>query len=188
MCRELDEVLAYHCGPALLGLKAANLVSVAREDIPDLEVRIGGYQRLFEGRGVRFRLMCGCGRRALLLVYRQELLQSQLAHPLARELLRRDGYPLDGELEELLDHLALRLAGQREFPHEIGLFLGYPPEDVEGFQVHRGRDCKLCGHWKVYSDVERAQALFRRYDRCRAALCRRLAQGVTLSQMFQAAS
>lgn len=188
MCRELDEVLAYHCGPALLGIKAANLVSMAWEETAELELRLSDYRRLFRGRGVRFRVICRCRRRALLLVYRAGLLREQLAQPLARKLLAQDGYPVDGTLEEQLEHLSLRLAQQQEFPHEIGLFLGYPPEDVEGFQVHRGQNCKLCGNWKVYSDVDRAQALFQRYDRCREVLCRRLASGITLSQMFQTAS
>lgn len=76
---------------------------------------------------------------------------------------------------------------RREFPHEIGLFLGYQPEDVEGFRRHRGRSCKLCGYWKVYSDMERAQRLFRRYDRCREGLCARLAGGASLAEALDAA-
>ena len=103
-----------------------------------------------------------------------------------RELLEREGYPVDGGLERMLDALSRRLEG-REFPHEVGLFLGYPPEDVEGFRLHRGRGCKLCGCWKVYSDVERARRCFRRYGLCRAALCRRLEEVGSLIQMFRAA-
>ena len=69
----------------------------------------------------------------------------------------------------------------------MGLFLGYPPEDVEGFRLHRGRDYKLSGCWKVYSDVERARQCFRRYELCRAALCRRLREGKALAQVFRVA-
>ena len=87
----------------------------------------------------------------------------------------------------LLDLLSTRLRMGKEFPHEIGLFLGYPPEDVLGFQRYRGQNCKLCGYWKVYSDVDRARVLFRLYDRCREVLCRRVAQGMTLSEVFLAA-
>ena len=67
-----------------------------------------------------------------------------------------------------------RLEGE-EFPHEIGLFLGYPPEDVEGFCRYQGQNYKLCGRWKVYGDREAACRRFQRYDHCRDALCRRLA-------------
>lgn len=183
----LDLTLAYHCGPALAGLKAANLVSLSRREFPDPEAQVEGYRRLFKGKGVRFRVLCACGENVLLLVYQPGLLARRLREPKAAELLRRDGYPAGADLDMLLDRLSGRLERERDFPHEIGLFLGYPPEDVEGFQRHRGRECKLCGYWKVYSDVERAQTLFRRYDRCRESLCARLARGASLAEALEAA-
>ena len=187
MYRELDQVLAYHCGPALAGVKVANLVSLSLEEFPELRETAAKYNRLFQGKGVSFRLLCGCGKRALLLVYREEQLARQLREPLAAELLRRDGYPEGADVERLLELLSTRLRMGKEFPHEIGLFLGYPPEDVLGFQRYRGQNCKLCGYWKVYSDVDRARVLFRLYDRCREVLCRRVARGMTLSEVFLAA-
>ena len=39
-----------------------------------------------------------------------------------------------------------------EFPHEVGLFLSYPPEDVKGFIAHRANDFKCAGLWKVYGN------------------------------------
>jgi hypothetical protein len=59
-----------------------------------------------------------------------------------------------------------KLRDQEDFPHEIGLFLGYPPEDVRGFMEHRGCGCKCVGCWKVYGDVQRAAELFARYQQC----------------------
>ena len=44
-----------------------------------------------------------------------------------------------------------------EFPHEVGLFLSYPPEDVKGFIDHRANDFKCAGLWKVYGDEEKAR-------------------------------
>ncbi len=234
MERTLDQILAYHCAPVLTGLKPANLVALSQAEFPDLEGQLEGYCRLFARCGVAFRTMCGCGQNRLLLLYRPTKLERALREPLAAVLLERDGYgpgdgletmldrlghrlrtqaefpheiglflgyppplaavllerdgygPGDG-LETMLDRLGHRLRTQAEFPHEIGLFLGYPPEDVAGFQRHRGRDCKLCGYWKVYSDVDRAKALFRRYDRCRDRLCAQLAEGRSLAQVLQAA-
>ncbi len=187
MERTLDQILAYHCAPVLTGLKPANLVALSQAEFPDLEGQLEGYCRLFARCGVAFRTMCGCGQNRLLLLYRPTKLERALREPLAAVLLERDGYgPGDG-LETMLDRLGHRLRTQAEFPHEIGLFLGYPPVDVAGFQRHRGRDCKLCGYWKVYSDVDRAKALFRRYDRCRDRLCAQLAEGRSLAQVLQAA-
>lgn len=184
MCERLDEVLAYHCAPVLMGRKAANLVCLSRWTFPDLYRQAAAYDLHFQPRGIRFRVMTADRRGALLLVWHQRLMPAQLESPMAQAILRRAGYaPQDG-VEALLVQLGERLRSPSEFPHEIGLFLGYPPEDVEGFRIHRGRDCKLCGYWKVYSDVPRARALFRQYDRCRAALYPRVAAGLSLEQIF----
>ena len=187
MYRELDQVLAYHCGPALAGVKAANLVSLSMEEFPELQETAAKYNRLFQGKGVSFRLLCGCGERALLLVYREEQLARQLREPLAAELLRRDGYPEGADVGRLLDLLSTRLRMGKEFPHEIGIFLGYPLDDVKGFIRHKGRDYTFCGCWKCYGDPQAARRRFERYRRCTAVLRRRYAEGTPITQLIVAA-
>ena len=55
-------------------------------------------------------------------------------------------------------------ANGSDFPHEVGLFLGYPVWDVKGFIEHKGQQYKLCGYWKVYDDVPGALCKFEEYD------------------------
>ena len=62
--------------------------------------------------------------------------------------------------------LAGKLQGNCEFPHEIGLFLGYPPEDVKGFIENHAKNYKFTGYWKVYGDEAEAKKLFDRYRKC----------------------
>ena len=70
---------------------------------------------------------------------------------------------------------------------DIGQLDAPPPAaDVEGFRRNGGRNCKLCGHWKVYGQVEEAQRRFLAFDRCREALCRWVAEGRSLEQLFPA--
>ena len=90
--------------------------------------------------------------------------------------------------KELLqgDWLKKRFTPGGDFPHEIGLFLDYPPEDVEAF-IAGSSECKLCGYWKVYGDVDGARERFACYDACRLCLCRMLAAGNTISQLLQTA-
>ena len=187
MSEQLERTLAYHCAPALAGIKAANLIGLLRAEHPGLHGELENYNRAFGCKGVRFEILCECRGRALVLVYRPALLQQALGSPLARQLLKQAGYPT-GELAQQLSELGSRLeAGRGAFPHEVGLFLGYPPEDVEAFQRYGGKGCKLCGHWKVYHDPEGARRCFARYDRCREALCSRLSQGSSLIGLFCAA-
>jgi hypothetical protein len=76
----------------------------------------------------------------------------------------------------------MRLSRGNEFPHEIGLFLGYPPKDVEGF-MHSRDDCLLCGLWKVYDNPEGAQEQFRKCRACTSILLSRLQSGSRLDQL-----
>lgn len=182
-----EELLAFHCAPALAGIKAANLVSCPRQLVEDPEELIAQYGQTLGNRGIRLRILCRCPKGTLILVYREDRLARCLARPAAVRLLVQAGYP-EGTVEELLDHLSRRMARrQGTFPHEIGLFLDYPPVDVIGFLRHGGKGCKLCGHWKVYGDAESARRQFQRYDRCRAALTQRVRQGYSLAQLFCAA-
>lgn len=86
----------------------------------------------------------------------------------------------------MLDDLQMRMIQTADFPHEIGLFLGYPVEDVLGFLENKGKNYSYCGHWKVYSDVERAKKLFAQYDRCRNTLCRKICDGCSITHLFTA--
>ena len=186
MENQLDRLLAAYCSPALAGIKPANLVSCDRTIYPDLPEQLETYREAFAPRGMRFEIVCACRARYLLLVYNEAQLERYMQDERVQHVLRRFGYPVGSPLPELLAVLRKRIACTDGFPHEIGLFLGYPPVDVEGFRRNGGRNCKLCGPWKVYGPVEEARQRFRTFHRCRAALCRRVASGMTLAQLFPA--
>ena len=91
-----------------------------------------------------------------------------------------------GGTKRALEAVCGLLGGESEsFPHEIGIFLGYPAEDVRGFVENGGCNYKLCGCWKVYGSVESARRKFAAYDRCREYLCGRLEQGEDLYQALK---
>ena len=177
-CRRFEKKLAFHTAPSLLGIKCASLMTLSRS-----EFDIGGNARRFNRRaaskGLKLRVLreeCACGGRSLILVYSEEKLERRLRDPENRKLLREYGYTDDMSAEECLERLAER-TGCDEFPHEIGIFLDYPAEDVRGFVENGGCNYKLCGCWKVYGSVESARRKFAAYDRCRTYLCGRLEQG-----------
>ena len=80
-----------------------------------------------------------------------------------------------------------RLAQSGQFPHEIGLFLGYPPCDVLGFLHDAGRHSKLSGYWQVYGDAQAALALFAKYKKCADVYARCHANGTSIWQLTVAA-
>ena len=87
----------------------------------------------------------------------------------------------------LLNQLADRLCCEGEFPHEIGVFLGYPLADVIGFIENRGKNFTACGYWKVYTDPTAAQAEFDRYKKCERIYARCYYNGTPIRRLTVAA-
>lgn len=86
-------------------------------------------------------------------------------------------------VDACLERLKGRLTEYACFPHEIGIFLGYPLEDVVGFIAHKGKDCKLCGIWKVYGNVSEAGKLFQKLQKCSDIYIRVFQEGRSITQM-----
>ena len=80
----------------------------------------------------------------------------------------------------------MRIQLQMSFPHEVGLFLGYPAEDVEGFIENKGRDFACAGYWKVYANEKETRALFEQYSVCTHEFCTRLESGTSFPELVQA--
>ena len=183
-----EKALICHCSPTLSGLKPANLLSLSKADYPDLPMLIESYSDILAPKGVSLDIVCECGHRWLLLVYRPAMLTKQLQNPAVHSLFSEEGYPLEGRfyLNEMIAHLRKRLLSSDAFPHEIGIFLGYPLEDVIDFRRYKGEGCKLCGYWKVYGDPEEAQIKFERYRCCTVHCMEQLRSGVSIIRMIAA--
>ena len=97
-------------------------------------------------------------------------------------MLREMGYRQEG-VNICLAGLMKKLRENEDFPHEIGLFLGYPPEDVCGFIRNKGSGCKCVGCWKVYGDADKAQRTFDKYRKCTEICCTLAAKGYSIERM-----
>ncbi len=90
-------------------------------------------------------------------------------------------------MEGHIDFLRSRVRDPSDFPHEIGLFLGYPPCDVAGFIDNGGRNFKYAGQWKVYGGVENTLRNFERYKKCRSVYLKMYDKGRSIKQLAVAA-
>lgn len=176
-----EQLLVQHCSPTLAGLKTGSLFTCACRDREALEQTVAQWDRRLAAKGLRLRLLRCRSDRALLYLFRPGRLRRDLEREEAADLLRTRGYD-SGCAEACLEILRQRLADCDEFPHEIGLFLGYPPEDVQGFLDGR-TDCKCVGCWKVYGDARAAKKLFDRYRKCTRVYCRQLAGGKSIERL-----
>ena len=121
------------CAPTLAGLKTASLFCCDAPDEAELLGQLRHWNTSLAPKGLRMLPLRIWNGRALIYLYRPKALARDLACEDAACLLNGSGY--DGtEPSGCLRCLMGRLQCQKDgFPHEIGLFLGYPPEDVRGF-------------------------------------------------------
>lgn len=177
-----EQDLVRHCAPTLAGLKTGSLFCCPYRRREQVHTAVRALNGTLVKKGLRLiPLRCMAGR-ALLYLYRPKRLGRDLERPEARALLRRAGY-CDLRHERCVGELIRRLRRAESFPHEIGLFLSYPPEDVRGFIEHGGKDWKCCGCWKVYGDAVRAERLFDTYRKCTECYLKQRSMGVSLDRL-----
>jgi len=176
-----EELLIRCCAPTLASIKTGNMFTCRFETEQDMNSHLRRFNRRLREKGLRMvplRYREGVG---LIYVYRPQKLTCDLCNAQASELLSSCGYNCEHHAC-CVRQLRSKLNQQNDFPHEIGLFLGYPPEDVDGF-MHRKQEAKCSGHWKVYGDVESAQRRFALYRKCTAAYLNQWKSGRPLERL-----
>ena len=182
----IERSLIEHCSPTLASLKVGSLFSFLAPANADLHEQVLRANAMLEKKGLTLLVMKSMVDRALCYLYRTSQLESVLADERNASFLRENGYDdlsVSGALETLREHLEICPC----FPHEIGLFLGYPLGDVIGFIRNKGKNCLLCGMWKSYTDTVEAQKLFDKFGKCTEVYKRMHALGRTLNQLTVAA-
>ena len=177
-----EDQIVRNCAPTLAGIKTGSLFNVSISSDSDFRHDIVLFNRAMKDKGVRIIPLKVSEKYALIYLYRPDMLEHDLKDPLAASILERYGYKFKNADRCVVD-LARRLNSSSEFPREIGLFLGYPPLDVDGFIKHPNEGYCEVGYWKVYSDVENARRAFRRFKRCTEEYGQMLKQGRTLEQL-----
>lgn len=175
--RKKEFRVAMQCAPVLKGIKAANLVTA----------RPGNWrfvrQELTGCRVICALIYADAGKEVLFL-YRYGLLEQHLKNRQVRAFLEGYGYQatdVAGVLKRLGRRYQRYVGLGEEFPHELGVILGYPVADVEGFIANRGRNSLMSGYWKVYQNREYARQVFQSYDEAREAVARELLEGYSLA-------
>jgi hypothetical protein len=175
----LASFLALESAEVLEGVKPANLVNLPNRVRPcgrNLYTlwRSEGRQVLAES-GLAARELADRGDSLLLLLYSPAAIEELLRGPAAAGVLRRSGYGALNDADATLEELAGRCGGSG-FPHEIGVFLGYPLKDVAAFMgwVQLPFACQTL--WKVYGDPRPSLELAETFLCCRRQMARRLAR------------
>lgn len=178
----LEHALIAHCAPTLARMKVGSLFNLAEAE-PELLARELERLRAELGpKGLTLELLCDAPRRTLIYLYRADELARTLEQADVRAFLKARGYD-DCSPRAVIDAMRVRLTASPAFPHEIGVLLGYPLEDVIAFIENDGRNCACCGCWKAYANACDAQRMFARYHKCKEVYMRLFAAGRTLAQL-----
>lgn len=139
MERSFEAVLVEQCATTLAGVKPASLFRYQGADKRQPREAAARWAKELAPYGITIRVLKYCPQTGacLIYLYRAGWLRSILSEPSTRAFLAGQGYGADQSCQELLRQLSRRLCLEREFPHEIGVFLGYPLEDVVGFIRNR---------------------------------------------------
>ncbi len=182
----MEEYLVRHCAPTLAGLKAGNLFGYRFSSLSSLLDETEKFRKILEEKGVGLSVLQIQDGRALIYLYRRKLLLRDWQQQGVSLFMRQYGYDTANP-EQAVAKLAHRLCFEEGFPHEIGLFLGYPFADVQGFIQNEGQNCKCCGCWKVYCNEQQAKQQFARFAKCTQVYCRCFFQGTPISRLTVAA-
>lgn len=177
-----DDYLVRHCAPTLAGIKTGSLFTCPFGSRQELLHSVRRMNKRLSPKGIRVIPLRFSENRALIYLYRPQKLTADLSHEEAARILTRCGYAT-GNCQHCVCQLARKLQQQSDFPHEIGLFLGYPPEDVCGFIEHGPDLCKCTGCWKVYGDEEAAKKKFAQYKKCTKVYCEQWANGKDIERL-----
>ena len=160
---ETGYCLGLHCGITFAGLKPASLFWLKDGQDKDMVY----YRRCFAKKDFRFIAVKRTAGRKLFYVFHRGRLEEILFDKANREFLRGRGYNYDtvgGALKEL----KRRLERGDEFPHEVGLFLGYPLVAVLG--IYRGRARRRLFKLRLLEGIRRIRGARKALQKVRALL------------------
>lgn len=165
MPTKFERHLIEQCAPTLAGIKVGNLFHFTKPG-GQINKVIRNWNNRFLSKGVQIRLIKKTAAGALVYVFRPAMLSKLLERWDIVEFLESCGFADCQNLDDYISRLRSHICDENCFPHEIGVFLGYPLHDVQGFIENKGKDFRLCGFWKVYSEPQRAEKLFTQYRKC----------------------
>ena len=182
--RTFEAVLVRQCAPTLAGMKPGSIFCFHHSSLEASRQKVCQWNKQLEPFGLTVRILLERpgSSSVIVFVYRHDRLEQMLSDDAYQSFLAEAGYERTN-LDGLLEQLAQRLRTQPEFPHEIGVFLGYPLRDVIGFIENHGRNFTCCGFWKSYGDPAEMQVCFACYRRCIQTYVAMFEQGIPIERL-----
>lgn len=158
-------LLVNYASQTLANRKLANLFTFKNTQNIDIEKMVDEWNDVLNKKNMYVEILRNNETSAQIYAYRPDKLTYVLNQTKVKTLLTGLGYNTN-DLDQCIRHLKYRFK-KESFPHEIGIFLGYPYEDVVGFIENKGDKFLANGYWKVYAKKEEKIKLFETYNKIR---------------------
>ena len=176
----IETQLALQCAPLITGLKVSNLLIIPKgnEEV---------VKRILNRTGISFYILIQTRTKTTFLLFRRNELEEFLSDENVRNVFMKAGYK-SLQIGKILRTFSLRyeayMQGDKSFPHEMGLLLGYPVEDVVGFVENNGKNFLYSGYWKVYENQKAKVKLFDKFKVAEETLIHLLSNGLSMSDII----
>ncbi len=178
--QELEMQIARQCAPLLTGIKMSNLLNTHISNKENI-------YKIFENTCINIKCIYFDNERITILLYKSDELLEYLRQSDVQCFMRHVGYDNMSE-NSILDKFTKRFSTYMEkmdrFPHEMGILLGYPVEDVIGFIENKGRNSLYTGYWKVYSNLFCALNTFKKYNQAKETVTHLISRGVSIKNIL----
>ena len=177
----VDLQLALQCAPLLAGLKISNMLSICRKLYKNVT-------DILEDSGISYYILRETDKKIIMLLYNERQMESHFLRKDVRRFLGALGYT-DFSINALLERFAKRycdnIGNGEAFPHEMGVFLGYPLEDVKGFISNQGKNFLYSGYWKVYANMQQKVQIFQKFEYAREFMIMLISEGTGIKEIIE---
>lgn len=149
-------------GPVILGSKPSEILNISAKD-NEKNMKIKEIDSFFKKcTRISYEIIHKDNGSIRILFINKEALSKTFENKKCINFLRFIGYPYEYNIDTYMDVLLEKL-NKDEFPHEIGIFLGYPLKDVVGFMGYGNYKLSKIKYWKVYGDPEVSDKIYNRF-------------------------
>ena len=149
-------------GPVILGSKPCEILNISSKD-ENKESKIIEIQSFFDNCSrITYEIISMDDGSLRLLFLNEKALNEVLNNKKCLNFLKYLGYPEKFNVKSYKNVLIDKLR-TKDFPHEIGIFLGYPLKDVVGFMGYGNYKLSKIKYWKVYGDPEISDNIYNKF-------------------------
>lgn len=175
----LIAILRFNIAPTSKGFKVGTMVNISSHlrNLKDTWMRYKN--EIIEILNLNYVELVEREDSVLVFFYEEKTLIHRLENTEVLKFLSKLGYSEKVDLKSYFNILKKRFS--IKCPHEIGIFLGYPLEDVISFHCDQKAICKATGYWKCYNNKKESLKLFMLYDFCKINEIKRIKSESCLS-------